>query len=398
VSCEDYSWKDPIVIGTTSTPTSSTVRFSEVASRAGRTFVVGNSVPSAGAANATSALVIKEISGRTLAPPAGDFLFAFPRAGIDGTGRLHLVWGEPLPDDRPRSLAEWGLQDVRSVWTASTDPATGEWSTPQRLLETRVFPLAWSQLVQGLGALGPASLGTAVLVPMTDPADRDGRDISSTVAVLQLDHGRWVSKLVPLPGRAASAAVWSDGTTSVLVYVGSASPRAADNTVVVMRSIDGGRSWSLPTIIGDSPRGVPIDALAIAASPKTLHVLWKQSNQGGKRVMRHRASDDWGATWTESSDLPVPSRSGGESVTVDGCGNVHLVFGAIGEDRLLELRHAVFAKSWTPPALLFPSLVTYGAHLSHGQDGRVWLSFIGIPRDARSPDANVSYVAELSLR
>jgi hypothetical protein len=177
-----------------------------------------------------------------------------------------------------------------------------------------------------------------------------------------------------------------------LAYVRPASTSDPENTVVVMHSADGD-TWSTPVVLGASRRG-PIHALTVLVARETVHVLWKQLRDDGTQVIRHRSSLRGVATWSDPADLAVPSKSGGETVALDGCGNVHVVYEVITPAKTVDLTHAVLTTRWSAPSVLFPTLVAYSAHLSVLRDGNLALSFAAVSRnDLDGP--HHTYIAEL---
>jgi hypothetical protein len=74
--------------------------------------------------------------------------------------------------------------------------------------------------------------------------------------------------------------------------------------VYFVRSGDGGRSWSAPTLA--HPGATTSDAPAIALAGSTLHLFWHGKVGEGARRIYTRASTDGGATFGPIVELPAP--------------------------------------------------------------------------------------------
>jgi hypothetical protein len=376
------------------------VRFSGVTGDRNHLFVVGNDLRGATIVPGRT-LFLRDLHGKAIPRPTGNFTFAFPKAAWDGAGKLRLLWGEPDAAQPPETLSQWNLQVIRTIWTATLDVASGVWSQPTRIGQTRFFPLDWSWAVQD-PSLARSEPAVAVLMPVTDPvgpAAAPAGEAGSRVWMFSLHRGEWITTTVPLAGRVTSAQANFGPSVVTLAYISAARTDAEPNRVIVVRSLDHGATWSTPVTLGEAPKRIPLRALSVLADDKRLHIMWKQQTSAGSYVLRHRQSSNGGEPgWSDSSDLPIPANTGNESAVLDACGSVHVVFGALGDGRRLELRHATFSDHWSQPMRLFDSLVTYGGRLSATQDGTVWLTFIGAPPDATSPDQMATYIAELGVR
>ena len=387
-TCEKGAWGTPLKVadGIGSAPT---LQYSSVVSLPGRFFVVGSNLSGLTEPTPSASLVAVEVPGGPIGRPDGDFTFAFPKAGIGPDARLHLLWGEPSTAERPRSRLQWMLQSIQSIWTSQYDPISRRWSAPERIFEAQTFPIAWSHLVPDPSPAPAWELSTRVLAPL---ASAPTRNVRSSFLQIGLRAGHWQTSVIALPGQAVYAAAGAIGSAMTLAYVRPASTSDPDNTVVVMHS-DDGREWSTPMVLGASRTG-PIHALAVLVARDTVHVLWRQVREDGRQVIRHRASLRGVATWSEASDLSVPPKSGGETVGLDGCGNVHIIYEVITPAKTLELTHAVFTTRWSAPRVPFPTLVAYNAHLSARYDGNLVLSFAAVSQN--DPDGpHHTYVAEL---
>jgi len=247
MSCEAYSWGSPVRVAGSDPP--SVVYGSSVASATSGRFLVASDLMALEGPGTHVKLVARDISAGSIGRPRGEFVFAFPKSGIDTAGRLWLLWGEPAPGTRPTSRLEWMMQQVESVWAAAYDPARREWSAAEQLAKapagSGVF--AWSSSVADPSPLPGWELGTTVLLT-TMHASAAG-ELRSSVARLRLRDGRWHTELVPLPGPASQASIAALGSTTLLAYIGSAVADRTDNHVVTMRSRDDGNTWTAPSVL-----------------------------------------------------------------------------------------------------------------------------------------------------
>ena len=317
------------------------------------------------------------------------------KIGIDAGGRLWLLWGEPAPGTRATSRLEWMIQPIESVWGAMYDPTRREWSVPEQLVKASAGSgaFAWSQSVPDPSPLPGWELGTTVV--LTTMHASAGGELRSAVARLRLRDGRWHTELVPLPGPAAHVSIAVLGSTTVLAYVGSAEANRPQNHVVTMRSSDDGKTWTAPSVLDSAPGISPVQAPMVLPGPTAFHLLWKHVRPDRTRGVRHRASAD-GVTWSEPNDLSLPRKTGGETIGVDRCEHVHIVYEVLSSPETLDLTHAVFSTTWSAPTVLFPTMFAYAAHFSAHMGGHLLMSYVAVARDAPPGTTHRTYVAELS--
>ncbi|NDB24935.1 MAG: exo-alpha-sialidase, partial [Gammaproteobacteria bacterium] len=73
----------------------------------------------------------------------------------------------------------------------------------------------------------------------------------------------------------------------------------------VVRSTDGGKSWSKPMLAHEG--AVTSDAPVLTLAGKTLHLFWHAKMADGVRRVFTRASSDMGASFGPVSELPTPT-------------------------------------------------------------------------------------------
>ncbi len=375
LSCPKQGWEQPIA---TDTANIRAVRFSRLVIDDRRRYLVGTDEEKRMSGSRTATLFLADSSGRLLGRPPGDFVFAFPVAGIDSrNGTLQLLWGESTESSWPRSAIDWVLQPIVAVWTAEFNLASWEWSNPARLIDgTPAQPIWWVPQTPDLRSQGE-HLSTAALLPMgNQPRDR-GR---SKAVIFRFVRGVWETRIVPLPGNSTQIGfAHSDGNTW-MAFVGQVHATSPHNLVAIVRSTDSGATWSEPLVLGGGDRSSPIHGLAVLASQSVVHVLWRESAARDRSVLRHRSVEGTSGEWSPPHDLLIPQESGGETFTIDACGNVHVALEEI-IDGSMALSHAVFSGRWSTRETLFPSLSPHSAHLTTSARGEVHLSFLGFDRD-----------------
>jgi len=94
--------------------------------------------------------------------------------------------------------------------------------------------------------------------------------------------------------------------------------------IMYARSLDGGDSWSEPTILADAHQGHQ----NLAVFEDTVHVVW--DGDAGYQGRYYRASEDGGLTWSPRVTLPLEDASGGlqgaPAIVVDSTGTVHILY------------------------------------------------------------------------
>lgn len=314
-------------------PAGAVIRSPYQATGAETGYVVGNNVPLFDSLPAPSRpLIALTDRGEDIGRPPGDFVFAEPRAFVDGRGTLHVVWAEPA--ERPVLRVDWPgmIFDYASLWHATYTPRRG-WTAPEQVhAGTRI---SWYH-----------GMGDMVLA-------RDGalHGITADDAVRGLYHltfsqGTWRPRRIPGIERRpayASVAVSRDGRVYVPFVAAAGSvpsvrSDAADqgvrsdaNSVFLVRSLDGGRTWLSPQLISRSGSRQASQIRVLVAPDGTVHLVWAQNLSGGltPEVVRHAASRDGGETWSAPDDVDIPDRLGYLQAVLDPCGAVHMTHEAL---------------------------------------------------------------------
>ncbi len=112
------------------------------------------------------------------------------------------------------------------------------------------------------------------------------------------------------------------------------------------RSPDGGDTWSLPFTLAEAHQGEP----NMAAFGDQVFVVW--NGDAGYKNRFFRMSADGGASWYPTEKLPIPAPLGGlqgrPAIVVDGMGAVHILY-TNGPTLYYICRRGA---EWSPPVLL----------------------------------------------
>ncbi|MDA0180078.1 exo-alpha-sialidase [Solirubrobacter phytolaccae] len=305
-------------------------------------------------------LAVDTRTGRSIGRPPGAFWFLLPQAALDGDGRLHVLWGEPQATKAAIPRRRFPATRTRTLWHATYDAATG-WSRPEAIHRAR-GNLLWNR--DGAELRADANGGLHAIVPHTTDAR------GNALVYLRLDGRRWTAHELRIP-EAVYASVAADAAGRVTVA--AIAPHAGEpNRTLVTASDDGGTSWTAPRAM---PAGGQAHGITVREGPDgALHLQWRQNVSGGflPEVIRHVASPDRGATWSEPSDLKPQEGFQEVRSAVDRCGVVHVVYRTAREQRS-ELRYVRWHEGWSRPRTLFAGADPATADLGTTRDGQLVL-------------------------
>lgn len=150
-----------------------------------------------------------------------------------------------------------------------------------------------------------------------------------------------------------------DGGRMALAY--AASHRDGEgshpNTIFVVRSGDGGKTWSAPLRVSRPAQGPAYEPRLLFAGGDTLHLLWTQhagEADTAPRAVWHSASPDGGRTWDAGTPTPVSGMPNQSQAALDRCGAVHLLHADFSQ---VALVHSTFSQGrWTAPRRPFAGM------------------------------------------
>jgi hypothetical protein len=239
---------------------------------------------------------------------------------VDGNQKIYVTW-------HGKEAGE-----IYFAW-AEADKAYSvfEWSDPQ------ILPHPAGKAAQPKIYLG---LNNSLFVTYSIPIN-EGRGIYLTKST---DEGETWSE--PIMIFDAVAANWdvvgeahlaqtNDGSFHVLFSQRNREENA-DAAVFYMNSIDGGSTWSLPTMVIDQP----IVAFKILASNQlTLHRYW-QTDVSVDASLWHEVSLDSGLTWITSAPITVLGMPGPSDLVLDSLDRLHLL------QRFTDSQGSQFLQHW----------------------------------------------------
>ena len=297
------------------------------------------------------------LDGTRFTMPRGGFWYAYPRAAIDDAGTLHVVWGEP--DERlPRkpAMLRGELPEIRSVWYARF--RAGSWSRTERIY--RGQRLRWDDLGTTRLMLDDRNRLHVAFTSEAPPTDQ--------AIYLRADSsglGRWHSTV----WRIRTGMVYPDlaigpqGQAAMVFMSGVALPVARPNVLFLIRSTDGGKSWSPPTAVTTPAEDPAIEPHLFFDRSSDLRLVWVQQDEssfvGGRLLHTVLAGTDRGPI--SALALPPDIMTSGMQAAIDSCGTVHVFTQAYPNDRA-ELWYTRLTSegwsSWSRP------LDMAGAHAS----------------------------------
>jgi hypothetical protein len=122
----------------------------------------------------------------------------------------------------------------------------------------------------------------------------------------------------------ASVASGNDGSVNIVWQDKSGQ---AEEEIFYTRSADGGKSWSNPINISNTPTQSSEPKLAIG-NDNALHIVWIDALSGAKSPdLYYVVSKDGGKTWTERGDLSnTPGKCANPAIAVSANGTVHIAW------------------------------------------------------------------------
>jgi hypothetical protein len=345
---------------------SSLVQFGSVAIGREHGYLLGNDVPILGATpHPPGPLVLLRLDGQHIEPPPGRFTFAYPRGVIDPSGRLHLLWAEPVALDSLRDQT-WRGGWERRLWHAAYARTTG-WTTPQEVYRSDV-PFFWSEASAATARLD--NRGRIHVVARRAILDR------SLVHVV-IDGERHRHEVVPTPpGVYTDFVVDRDQLFVALMGWSDAHPEQKGDLYFTRVSTLGGQ-WTTPTLIRGSVEGHVREVQVVVTPDKAVHLVWAHSPRGldYPEVLRHVQSSDSGRTWSPVVELAVPHPFSHLRAAVDECGAIQIVFAPwpSGDFSKRNYGYVEWAGRWGTPATLFPELHPLYLNLTTAPDGTLYL-------------------------
>lgn len=351
----------------------------------GVTYVVGNSPRLDNHTSRTSNVAFKFNAWRidrspghpvtvvSIGAPPGVSEFINPIPVTDKNGLLHLVWGTRRAtgdgavrrSPNPKANALW-----QSVYKNSA------WSNPEKIAEFEQMEWSAGDFVQPVSTPNGA---IAMVVPISSESHGGG------IGYVSWRRGVWhVDSVFPkLAVTPAYTAVATDGAENVMIAYIAGLPGHANsvNSVQSIRSHDGGKTWSDPTIV-ELSEGNPAMEPRITLRDGQVDLFWLQSNttELSSAFLRHATSRDFGIKW--STVQSTDARGGRDLRAIIGpCGNLLAFFA--GESSEYPTLHMARYKNehWLANSSLFPTYFSVFPSVGVDDAGCVHLLWISAPAD-----------------
>jgi len=323
------------------------------------------------------------LDGRNIGKPAGNFWFVYPRAVLDPRGTLHVVWAEP--DSQPNAIRgiDWppGQQKLASLWYATYRSDDG-WSTPTIILQKRRGQLWW------LGDFADVTLDSSghVLVAVSS---------NGALVLLRRGDASWHTDTVPADVVGYTQVATGSERQIYIAYLGSPGngDTSAVNSVMLVRSLDGGRTWLAPQVVYRGGTHAPQDVKLLRGRDEQLYLLWTMTLGSvlERGAIALATSRDAGATWIVRGTLGT----GGAHLraTLDRCDAIHVTYvvatnppGTKQPHSFQELfaiptRYELWCArwdgTWSQPRSAFPNLNSLNVDFRPGPEGKLILMWSG---------------------
>jgi hypothetical protein len=333
--CDSVSWSapTPLIVGDRGRHV---VRFPLIASSRGQAVVMGNDIVSYdGRRIPDEPLRVWTLDGRDLGRPNGKFVFAYPR-GILRDSTLFMLWADPSDSSRTSDPYKWP-GELSSVWAAQFTFGAG-WTTPLRIYEGPIE--AGPDRSPSAGATSEKTLVEFGRVRRPD---------SATLLAFRLDGVEWKPVLIPAGREALYPSVAEVGNTILAVFIDSDAGGGYDsNSIFLVRSVDGGRTWIPRLLLSRSGRRPAFDTQLLVDSQRQVHLVWRRET-GAQGALGHMMSPDAGRAWTREDETVIAGPANGARAGIDRCGRVQLFYHDLsrGLDKP-RLGHAIWSGGWHP--------------------------------------------------
>jgi len=400
-SCQYGEWSSPRALD--KVPRGSMVRDPWLALDRDRGYVVGNDVLWFDESPVRPRpFIATTLDGRDIGKPDGEFWFVRPRAVLDTRGALHVIWAEP--DTHPAMIPArvWSSTRYRltSLWSATYDPRH-HWSPPTLILDRPRGDIWWR------GDFATATTDSAGHVIVAVVAN--GR-----LLLLVQQNSGWRTDTLPVKALDYPEVVArADGPVSI-GYIGPDPAGGASNSIMFVRSWDGGLTWLPPQAVYRAEQPAPQDVKLLAGGGDTLYLLWTGTLGGGvERGAIHLAiSGDGGAHWAIRDTLPVTGAH--LRAAIDGCGGLQVSYVTttvpagtaeprteeemFAAPRRYELWYARWDGAWLPPRSPFPDFNCVEMDLRSDTGGDLFLFWSARPVGVTGRDVPFRpFVARLTV-
>lgn len=241
----------------------------------------------------------------------------YPSVAVDASGNMHVAWSQSPTGDGPGTAlfyARWDAPTER--WSRAVELQRGASGTemarqPALLADAGgLIHLVWSSGEEGQIAYSRAKVGEAT------------------------SSGGWSTPhSLSAPGSSASwAQIGADGQGRLVVLY--AAPLNEGRGIYLVRSEDGGATWSDPTVVFDAAAvgWAMVDHPALGVAPDgALHAAWVRGALPGTwppQGIAYARSDDGDNSWTKPEEVAGAGYDWPQLAVAGG--QVHLLYAATG--------------------------------------------------------------------
>lgn len=335
-----------------------------------------------------SPLVAVRLPSTDVGRPDGQWTFAYPRAGVDARGHLHLLWGERAHPTVLMTAQEWP-GDLTSIWHSELTP-TGIWSKPTALV-TGAHDIDWD--ADRLGDLHPSSGHRLVLAVVI--TERSGQ---AAPVLLVHEGARWATR--PVAPRAVVRYV-AAAAVGQRIYVGAiefADSSLSRQLVTLRYSDDAGLAWSARSIVSEIQGGDRASELRTLAGPDGRpYVTWIETSAGRRSRLRLAAPGQNAGGVGVTNGLELTYRVQSLRAVIGPGGDVLFAFehwdGGGLDGRTGHIDYVEWGGRWSPVAHLFSGFDPASPAIAVAEDGRPMLVFLGRAQACTSQAGSCTYVS-----
>jgi len=363
-ACKQRIWSAPAPLLTPPASRRSVARNPSIAADANDVYIVGNDVPFLDKpVRVGETFTAWRVGHGSIGAPAADRAFVSPKAVLDSSGRLHVVWAEPAALEPVIPPYHWMLLQASSLWSAEYQPDSG-WSSPTLIYSG---PVVWTGVMRGTVGGGEESENL-----IAAPIEGGG------ALVVDFSGGRWSATPVPIRPEPAYVSVLGLGTKRLLAVVKADTTQTQDRNSVFLYEQRADGPWRLASLVQHSGTQPAMEVKLLKGTGGRVHMIWRQMLREDYFVIRHASSDDGGESFSNPSDLPSGGLIRGVDAATDDCGRVHVVYEDwSGGMDAVRIGYATWDGVWSKPQRLFPTYTAGELALARRTNGSLMLAFLG---------------------
>lgn len=275
----------------------------------------------------------------------------FPDLAVDTRGNVHIIWCETQTKE-----SEAREQVFYSMWDGEF------WSDPNDIVPPSNSIIRNAIVADRRDTLHMLFGGSVYGTVLTLRYQRAPADEARSAASWSDSHrisgsGSYMSDIA-IDSQGVIHVIYDHAVEPVEAQSGS-SPGVCVGCADIFyrRSTDGGRTWSYPINLSDSPTGSSRPQLEIDGADH-IHVVWDEgwdslTGQGKPISGTYVVSLDGGNSWSEPVTFSHPEGTNAQlTVGIDGWGNPLVVWRATSRDEIFYALSSDNGASWSAPAVI----------------------------------------------